>query len=508
MKRLVECVPNFSEGRRPEIIEAIIKEILSVSEVWLLDKEMDKDHNRAVVTFVGSPESAGEAAFKAIAKATELIDLNKHQGEHPRMGATDVVPFVPVSGVTLEECVLLAQKLGKEVGEKLHIPVYLYEEAATRPDRRNLAEVRKGEFEGLREEIGQNPDRVPDFGPEQIHPTAGAVAIGARTFLIAYNVYLDTVDLNLAKKIAKAIRFSDGGLRYVKALGFEIKERNLVQVSMNLVNYPSSPIFRVFEMVKREAQRYGVNIVSSEIVGLTPMEALIDVADFYLQLENFKPTQILEKKLMELEETHRQSLEDFISSLASSAPTPGGGSASALAGSLAACLSEMVCRLTVGKEKYASVQDKIKGVLSRLEELRGDLYALIEEDSKSFDRVMEAYKLPKTSEEDKVRRKKAVQEATRQATSVPLQIMEKGYEVLHLSKTVAENGNVNALSDAGASASLARSAVESAYLNVKINLKALEDSNFVGSVRQKAQEIKKQAELLHKEIMSMVEDKI
>ncbi|MCD6146468.1 MAG: glutamate formimidoyltransferase [Thermoplasmata archaeon] len=296
--KLIECVPNFSEGRRKEVIEAIIDEARKFN-VKILDYSPDADHNRTDVTFIGEPEEVKKAALAMSMKAVELIDMNKHKGEHPRMGAMDVVPFIPLMGTTMEECIELAKQFASEFSEKAGVPCYLYEEAATRPDRKNLANIRRGEFEGLKEEIGKNDDKRPDFGPNHIHPTAGATAVGARFFLIAFNVNLSTDDISIAKSIAKAVRHSSGGYRYVKAMGFEIKERGIVQVSMNMVNYKGTPLFRVFETIKREAERYGVSIVGSEIVGLIPMEALIDVADFYLRLENFDENQVLEKRLLE-----------------------------------------------------------------------------------------------------------------------------------------------------------------------------------------------------------------
>ena len=296
--KLIECVPNFSEGRRKEVIEAIIDEARKFN-VKILDYSPDADHNRTDVTFIGEPEEVKKAALAMSMKAVELIDMNKHKGEHPRMGAMDVVPFIPLTGTTMEECIELAKQFASEFSEKAGVPCYLYEEAATRPDRKNLANIRRGEFEGLKEEIGKNDDKRPDFGPNHIHPTAGATAVGARFFLIAFNVNLSTDDISIAKSIAKAVRHSSGGYRYVKAMGFEIKERGIVQVSMNMVNYKGTPLFRVFETIKREAERYGVSIVGSEIVGLIPMEALIDVADFYLRLENFDENQVLEKRLLE-----------------------------------------------------------------------------------------------------------------------------------------------------------------------------------------------------------------
>jgi len=301
--KLVECVPNFSEGRRPEVLDEIVGAMLAVPGVRLLDREMDPNHNRAVVTIVGEPEPVLEGAFRGIERAAAVIDLRSHEGEHPRMGAADVVPFVPVRGVTMDECVSLARRLGERVGRELGIPVYLYECAATRPDRENLADVRKGQFEGLCREIGANPDRDPDCGPKRIHPSAGAVAIGARAFLVAYNINLGTDDVTVAKAIARAIRHSTGGLRYVKAMGFELKDRGIVQVSINMVNFEGTPLYRVFELVKAEAARHGVPVVGSEIVGLVPEDALIACAEFYLRLEGFKRDQILEYRLSESEES-------------------------------------------------------------------------------------------------------------------------------------------------------------------------------------------------------------
>ncbi|MEA1993505.1 MAG: glutamate formimidoyltransferase [Euryarchaeota archaeon] len=293
--KLVECVPNFSEGRDKKTVDAIFEAIGSVDGIKLLDSETDRDHNRTVISFVGKPEDAVEAAFRGCKKASELIDLNEHEGEHPRMGATDVIPFIPVSDLTMKDCVAAAEKLGERLWNELGIPVYLYEEAAKKRKRKNLANVRRGEFEWLKENIDRRP---PDFG-DAIHPTAGATAVGAREFLIAFNVNLGTDDLSIAKKIARAARHSSGGLRYVKALGFEIKERGIVQVSMNLTNYKKTPIFRVFELIRSEADRYGVSVIGSELIGLAPMDALIDVADYYLKLEDLKKDQIFERRIWE-----------------------------------------------------------------------------------------------------------------------------------------------------------------------------------------------------------------
>ncbi len=297
MRKIVECIPNFSEGRRAEVVDQIVAAIRSVPGAVLLDHESDADHNRSVVTFVAEPDRVVDAAIAAARKAAELIDLNKHSGEHPRMGATDVIPFVPISGVTMDECVQLARACGERMWSELGIPVYLYEKAATRPDRENLATVRKGQFEGIRDEIATREARRPDYGEARVHPTAGITAVGARPPLIAYNVNLGTSDIEVAKKIARAVRHQTGGLRYVKALGFDLKDRGIVQVSINMVNYEGSPLFRVYEIIKREAERYGVMVIGSEIVGLVPQRALNAVADFYLQLESFSEEQILEHRL-------------------------------------------------------------------------------------------------------------------------------------------------------------------------------------------------------------------
>jgi len=298
MSKLVECVPNFSEGRRPEVIEAIAAEVRNVPNVKLLDVKADASHNRVVVTFVGEPQAVKQAAFNACKKAAELIDMEKQHGEHPRIGATDVIPFIPVKNMTMEECVQLADELAREIAEKLEIPVYLYEEAAKNPSRRALPDIRKGQYEGLKTEISK-PERLPDYGPARMHPRAGATVIGARQFLIAYNINLDTSDVRIAKKIANCIREAKGGFKYVRAMGVtvQIGDRDVAQVSINMVNFNGTPLFRVFETVKSEAARYGVNVIGSEIIGLSPMQALLDVAEFYLRLDGFDRKQVLEDNL-------------------------------------------------------------------------------------------------------------------------------------------------------------------------------------------------------------------
>lgn len=298
MPKLVECVPNFSEGRRPEVIEAIADEVRKVAGVKLLDVKPDASHNRVVVTFVGEPQAVKQAAFNCCAKAAELIDMEKHHGEHPRIGATDVIPFIPVKDVTMEECVALANELAAEIADKLEIPVYLYEEAARIPTRRALPDIRRGQYEGLKEEIAK-PERKPDYGPARMHPSAGATVVGARQFLIAYNINLDTDDVSIAKKIANCIREAKGGFKYVRAMGISVnvRGRDVAQVTINMVNYQGTPLFRVFETVKNEAARYGVNVIGSEIIGLTPLQALLDVAEYYLRLDGFERTQVFEETL-------------------------------------------------------------------------------------------------------------------------------------------------------------------------------------------------------------------
>lgn len=508
MARIVECVPNFSEGRRPEVIGEIIRTIESVQETTLLDTEMDRDHNRAVVTFVGEPEAVEEAAFQAIKKASELIDMEKHRGEHPRMGACDVCPFIPVSGVTMKTCIAMANRLGERVGNDLQIPVYLYEEAATRPDRRNLADVRKGEYEGIRDEIATNPDRKPDFGPLKTHPKAGAIAIGVRRFLIAFNVYLNTQNLDVAKKIADAIRFQTGGYRYVKAIGFDIKERRQVQISMNLVHYQGTPIFRVYETIKSEARRYGVNVVGSEIVGLTPLEAMVQVADFYLGLENFSSEQILESKLKSPKLAARSLMKEFIEQVQSREPTPGGGSVSALAGALGAALGEMVCRLTIMKKQYADVKLEFQDIRKKLDLLRDELTYLIEKDAQSFEAVMLAMKKPKYTEHEMKVRDAAIEEATRRAASVPVEVMEKTVEVMELLPVIAEKGNVNSVSDAGVANLMAKTALEGASLNVKINLGGINDKTFADDLSSRMAKLLSQGTELYEKTRAIVESKL
>nr|MBN2277591.1 glutamate formimidoyltransferase [candidate division Zixibacteria bacterium] len=508
MIRLVECVPNFSEGRRPEVLDQIINEITSVDTVVLLDREMDGDHNRAVVTFVCQPEYAVEACFRGIKKASELIDMTTHKGEHPRMGATDVCPFIPISDFSVAEAVELAKQLGQRVGDELDIPIYLYESAASRPDRENLADVRRGEYEGIRDSIETDPERKPDFGPSKMNLKAGSTAIGVRFPLVAYNVYLDTNRVSIAKNIATAVRDARGGYRFCKAMGFAIAERNQVQVSMNLVRYNKTPIFRVFETIKAEAARYGVNVVSSEIVGLIPQQALFDVADYYLRLENFTVEQVLEEKLRRLGGSSQGSTSDFYNEVAAKTPTPGGGSVAAAAGTMGAALNSMVCRLTVGKKKYKDVSDELTEVLQQSETLRERIREMIVKDGKAFDQLVATRRMPKDTEAEQDKRAAAIVEATRGAARVPLETAGLALKVMEMSKIIAEKGNVNSVSDAGVAALMAKAAIEGAIYNVKINIVGFEDQEFVREMQSRIRDLQEKSDGLAAEIKNIVESKM
>ena len=478
MRPLVECVPNFSEARRREVVEAIVEAIEKGGgrEVRVLDVSSDMDHNRTVVTFLGSPAGVEAAMFAGIAKAAELIDLNQHRGEHPRIGATDVVPFVPLRGVTLAECVAIAKRVGERVGRELSIPVYLYEAAATRPERQNLENIRRGQYETLKEDIATDARRAPDYGPKRVGP-AGATVIGARAFLIAYNLYLNTADVEIARKIAKAIRHSSGGLRFVKALGLLVEGQ--AQVSMNLTDFTKTPMARVQEFVRREAGRYGVSITRSELVGMIPQAALVDAAQWYLQLDNLEAEQILENRLGEEEaaegEVAAGAGPQFLESLAAGTAAPGGGSASAYAGAMAAALVGMVARLTLGKKKYAEVEAQMQSVLESADKLRADLAAAVRDDAAAFEAVLEAFKLAKDTEAQQAARAEAIEQAYVHAADVPLRTARAAVATLGLAAIAAEKGNVNALSDSGSAAYLAKAALSGAALNVRANAAAIKD---------------------------------
>jgi glutamate formiminotransferase/formiminotetrahydrofolate cyclodeaminase len=472
--KLVECVPNFSEGRRPEVVAAIRDAIAAVDGVAILDVSSDQSHNRTVITLVVPVERAVEAAFAGIRVARERIDLTHHTGEHPRMGATDVVPFIPLEGTTMEDCIVLARTLGERVGRELEIPVFLYERAATRPERENLADVRRGEFEGIRDEMNAGAaNRAPDFGPSRIHPTAGAVAIGARPFLVAYNVYLGpAANLNVAKAVAKAVRGSSGGLRYVKGLGLEVDGQ--AQVSMNLVDTEKTPLYRAYDVVKMEAEAQGVSPTWSEIVGLVPEKALFETAARHIQLRDFKPEMVLENKVRAAIQGG-ESLSGFVASVASSSPTPGGGSVAAHVGSLAAALAQMVAGLTAGRKKYVAVDAEMRELGLQAAGLVNQLSMLVTRDAEAYGAVTAAYKMSSDPDDAANKRTAAITDALLGAAEVPLETARACARVAELAATCAVKGNTNAVSDAGVAALLAEAACRGAAYNVRINVASLED---------------------------------
>lgn len=499
--QLVECIPNFSEARRPEVIDQIVAAVQSVAEVKLLDRSSDLDHNRTVLTFAGSPVGVEEAAFRAVKIAAELIDLDSHTGEHPRIGATDVVPFVPLSGVGMEECVAIARRLGRRVGDELQIPVYLYEAAATRPERTNLENIRRGQYEGLKTEI-EKPERQPDFGPSRL-PKAGATVIGARAPLIAFNVYLTSDDASIAKKIAKAVRQSSGGLRYVKGLGLLVDGR--AQVSMNLTNFRDTPIARVVEFIRREAARYGVGVHHSELVGLIPQEALVDAAVWYAQLDQFSPDQILESRLYAAPAANSAaSKPSFIEELAAPTPTPGGGSAGAYVGAMGAALVAMVSGVTIGKKKYADVEAEMQAIRVVAENLRKELTQAVDDDAASFEVLMTKFKMPKETDEQKSLRAAAITQATLNAARIPSHVAQRAVKVMELALKCAQSGLLSAASDAMSGFAMARASLTAAGYNVRINLASLDDQSLGERMLSELTELEAEANRLEGEIQAAI----
>ena len=484
MSTLVECVPNFSEGRDKSKVDAIV-DAMKMPGVYLLDREMDADHNRCVITLVGEREPLQEAVIRGVGKAAELIDLTHHQGAHPRLGAADVIPFIPIEGVTLEDCVAMARRVGEEIWRRFQIPVYLYEAAATSPERQNLENIRRGQFEVVRQEILTNPARRPDIGESRCHPTAGATVVGARKFLIAYNVYLNTSDVEVAKKVAKAVRFSSGGLRYVKGMGVMV--RGQAQVSMNLTDFEQTPMARVYEFVKREAARYGVTPASSEIVGLVPKKALEGAAEWFLQIENFDSSLVLENRLAAVMTGKlaaggfRAGVEPFIEQLAAPTAAPGGGSASAASGAMAAALANMVAAMSRGKKNYLQYERELSEAIARLAQLREELKAAIDADAESYNAVVKAYKESKNSADGD----RAITEALKGATKVPLGVAEHVREVGRIVESLKVITNPKMASDLTVAAALARAGMDGALANVEINLESLNDEIFARDIRQK-----------------------
>lgn len=556
MLKLVECVPNFSEGQNKAIIDAITKEISDTEDVKLLDVDPGADTNRTVVTFIGSPEGVKEAAFKEIKKASELIDMREHKGAHARMGATDVCPFVPVSGVTMEECVEIAKEVGKRVAEELSIPVYLYEEAATRPERNSLADIRKGEYEGLPEKL-KDPEWKPDFGEAKFNEKSGATVIGAREFLIAYNVNLNTKDRKLAHDVALTIREagrrkrdSDGKvvrdknnipikvpglLKATRAVGWYIDEYGQAQVSINLINYKITPPHIAFDTICEEAEKRGLRVTGSELVGLIPLQAMLDAGRYYLSkqdksagvpeeelikaaivsmglndLTEFDPQKkIIEYQVQELKgPLVKMDLRDFANELSSDSPAPGGGSVAALAGALGSALTSMVANLTVGKKEYQKNRGEMKEVAVDAQKYKDALLRAIDRDTDAFNNLMNAFRLPKKTDEQIVKKEQAIEAATKEACLVPLDVMKNSLEVLKLAQVVAERGNENAASDAGVASLMARSAVEGAGLNVKINLPGINDAEFVEKMKTEVKNLIAEANNLQNKIIEAVDHKI
>ena len=498
----MECVPNFSEGRRMDVIEQIANAIKSVPGVTLLDVEHDPNHNRSVMTFVGEPEAVKEAMMKAAEKAIELIDMNKHTGEHPRIGAVDVIPFIPVYGITMSECVEFAKSFAKEYAERFNIPVYLYAEAAQRDYRKTLGNIRRGEFEALKEELGVKPERDPDFGPKKIHPTAGATAIGARDFLIAFNVNLGTDNIDIAKAVAKGVREKSGGLRNVQAIGLMLADRGIAQVSMNLLNYKKTPVYRALELVKAEARRYGVPVIGTEVIGLIPLDAVIDTTKYYLQSEIFDKEQIFELRVHNIVTEKKMidhTLVEFTDLVAAPKATPGGGSVSAVIGALGSALVTMVAGITKKRKKYAHLKEDLEKVIYQADLLRSKLLSLTLEDSVAFDEVMKAYKLPDSPEKEK-----AIENALKYAAEVPLNTMKTAFEALKLAKFIAEKGTPKAITDAGVAAITTFGAMEGAGLNVKINLISITDNEFVEEKKREVEQLLNEGRKLKEEIIEIV----
>ena len=538
---LIECVPNFSEGVDLGIIKQITDQIESVEGVMLLDVDPGKATNRTVVTFVGHPDVVIEAAYLAIKKASELIDMSKHNGEHPRMGATDVCPLIPVSGITMEETVVYAQKLGKRVGEELNIPVYLYEAAQANEARKNLSVIRAGEYEGFFDKI-KLPEWKPDFGPAEFNAKCGATVIGARDFLIAYNVNLNTKSVRLANSVAfdvreagrvkregnpvtgKVVKDTDGNdvripgtLKAVKAIGWFIEEYNIAQISMNLTNYKITSVHQAFDEVCRSAQSRGLRVTGSELVGLIPLSAMLDAGKHYLQKQNrsigvseselihiavkslgldelapFDPEKkIIEYKLRKAENERliRMDLRAFADETASESPAPGGGSISAYVGSLGAALGTMVANLSAGKRGW---EDKIKvfsDFAAQGQYVKDTLLTLVDEDTNAFNKIMNAFGLPKSTDEEKKVRTQAIEDATKYACEIPFKVMETAFSILPMLAAMVEQGNPNSITDAGVGVLCVKTAVRGAYFNVLVNAQGLKDRTFAEDIKSRAKQI-------------------
>ncbi len=546
MQQLIECVPNFSEGRDMNIIKQITGEIEGVEGVRLLNVDPGKATNRTVVTFVGNPKAVVEAAFRAIKKAGELIDMSKHKGEHPRMGATDVCPLIPVANITMGETVEWAQRLAERVGRELELPVYLYEEAQIDKSRSNLSVIRAGEYEGFFKKIS---DFKPDFGPAVFDAKRGATVIGARDFLVAYNVNLNTTSVRRANAIAFDVREAGrtveengvkvnkpGSLRAVKAIGWFIEEYGIAQISINLTNINITPVHIAFDEVCKKAEARGIRVTGSELVGLIPLKAMLDAGKYFLrkqkrsvgvsekeliriaiismgldELSPFKPEEkIIEYMLRDKNESRlvNTALNDFADETASESPAPGGGSIAAYIGSLGVSLATMVANLSSHKKGWDDRWEEFSNWAEKGQQYKDELLQLVDADTKAFNGIMNAIGLPKGTDEEKKTRAAAIEVATKVAIEVPFKVMKLSYDSMEVIKAMAESGNPNSVSDAGVGALCARSAVMGAFMNVRINAANYDDKIFVNDVVARGKEIEEKARALEFEILEIVNSKI
>ncbi len=509
--KVVECVPNFSEGRDKKIIDALSEVIKSVEGVRLLDVEFDPDHNRSVFTFIGEPQQVKDAALKAAELAVEKIDLTKHEGAHPRMGAVDVVPFIPLHGITIGECIELSKEFAEEFSKKCNVPVFLYSKSATRADRVDLPNIREGEFEALRQLIGEDPDKEPDYGPNKIHPTAGATATGARNFLVAINFNLNTTNVEVAKVCADAVRGLTGGFVNVQGIGLDLPAKNCVQVSLNLTHPKRTKIHQVLEVVRNEARRFGANVIETEIVGMVPLFALLDALRYYLQPEKLDESMILDLYYLgggfdpTTKTFTEMSMIEFGNEVRRARATPGGGSVAAAIGSYGAGLVCMVTGLSLSGRKFAGIKEKMIEHRHAAEYDRGVLMDLIEKDSAAFDVVMDAFKLPEETEAQKKEKAEIIEKGTIHAAKIPLSTMQHSFSAMQHARVAAEKGNINTITDAGVSAHALMAAIEGAALNVRINLGNIKTKSFVGKTAKEVERLLIEGRKLKEEILEIVE---
>ena len=509
--KVIECVPNFSEGRNKETIDALAEAIKSVEGVRLLDVEFDPDHNRSVFTFIGEPQPVKKAALKAAELAVKKIDLTKHEGQHPRMGAVDVVPFIPLHGTTIGECIELSKEFAEEFSGKCDVPVYLYSKAATRSERVDLPNIREGEFEGLREQIGEDPAKDPDYGPKKIHPTAGATATGARNFLIAINFNLSTTNVEVAKVCADAVRATTGGFVNVQGIGLDLPAKNCAQVSLNLTHPRRTKIHQVLEVVKNEARRFGATVIETEIVGMVPLFALIDALKYYLQPEKLDESMILDLYYLggaqdPTKKTFTEmSMIQFGNEVRRARATPGGGSVAAALGSFGAGLVCMVTGLSLSGRRFVAIKEEMLEHRHACEYDRGVLMDLIEKDSEAFDVVMDTFKMPEETDAEKKAKEQATQEATIAAANIPLSTMQHSLSAMTHARVAAEKGNPNAITDAGVAAHALMAAIEGAALNVRINLGNITDKSYTDKTGKEVERIISEGNALKAEILGIVE---